>query len=226
MKIKTVYSPGIKNYLFASIFLFAIQSCTHEDSIEVNIPPPDYEYGISVIDNKEGWAFDKAHSNVMWETAYLGSAAMLTGRFNSFLAEVTFDEDKPENTTIIGKVTLSSVNTGEPNRDGGCLLTTFGVEVSDEAVLTSKSVVKDGRGGYTVLADLNFHGAVKEVQMKLNFTGVTRFDTNSGLNGTPFSVAGFQGEFEINAKSDFGIQSANIADKVLVRMNAQFKKPG
>lgn len=226
MKDRNFFCYRISNLIIGAIFLFSLASCTHEDTIDVNIQPPSYNYGTSQIDTSGGWTFNKSHSNVMWETPYLGVGATLTGRFNSFVAEINFDEDNPENTSFVGKVTLSSVNTGEPGRDGGCLLTTFGTEVSDEAVLASKSVVKDGKGGYNVVADLSFHGFVKEVQMKLTYTGITFFDVDSGLNGTPFSLAGFTAEFEFNAISDFGIASANIADKVLVRINAQFKKAG
>lgn len=212
--------------LVSGFVLLHIPACTHDDELLEQIPPPEYEYGDDVISTSAGWNFDKAHSNVGWETQYLGASALLTGRFNSFSAQVNFDEKNPANTTILGKVVLSSVNTGEPNRDGGCLQNTFGVATQDTAYLTSKKVELDGKGGYIVTADLNFHGVVSEVIMKLSYSGITRFDENSGLGGAPFSVAGLSGEFEMNALSVFAISSTSIADRVIVRVNAQFKKPG
>ena len=163
----------------------------------------------------------------MWETNYLGVSALLTGRFNTFSAQVEFDEDNPENSSLSGFVVLSSVNTGEPGRDQGCLLNTFGVStISDTARLTSKSMELDGKGGYIVTAELDFHGLKKDVTMQLNFTGTTHFDADSGISGAPYSVAGLTGQFEFNAISDFAISSPNIADRIVVKLNAQFKKPG
>ena len=96
----------------------------------------------------------------------------------------------------------------------------------DEAKITTTSVSYDGVGGYNVEATLDFHGFTNTVDMKLLYTGSTFFGEDSGLHGAPFSVAGFVGTFEFNALTDFGIESSNIADRVVVRCNIQFKKPG
>ena len=223
---------SFKLIIFSSILLgcmvalFSITSCTHDDQVIGQIPDPTYEYGDDIISTNDGWSFDKTHSSVRWESTYLGTSALLTGRFNSFFADVDFDEGVPANTTFSGKVVLSTVNTGEPGRDAGCLLSTFDVETLDTAYLTSKSVELDGSGGYLVTCDFNFHGVEDEVVMKLEYSGTTRFDENSGMRNAPFSVAGLVGTFEFNALSVFGIESSNIADRVVVRVNAQFKKPG
>jgi len=63
------------------------------------------------------WKMDKAHSNVMWETQYIASGALLTGRFNNFNVAVNFDEATPANTVVKAWVQLSTYNTGEPGRD-------------------------------------------------------------------------------------------------------------
>lgn len=225
MKIRNFLSAMVL-LLAGSTLLFHVHSCTHEDVMDLDIDPAQFEYGSDEISAEQSWSFDKSHSSVRWETAYLGSSALLTGRFNAFDIEMTFDEDDPENTTIIGKVTLSSVNTGEPGRDGGCLQGTLGVEERDEAIFTSRSVTFDNAGAYLVVGDLDFHGRTDEVTMQLTYLGKTLFDESSGLFGAPFAVAGFEGEFEFNAKSVFGIESTNVADRIVIKINAQYKKPG
>lgn len=216
--------------LVAGMFIYALafhsSSCTREGAVVGDIEPPVYEYGNETVKNSEGWAFNKTHSSVLWESNYLGVAALLTGRFNTFAANVEFDQDNPENTTLSGWVVLSSVNTGEPGRDAGCLLNTFGVATADTARFTSRTVALDGKGGYIVTAELDFHGVKKDVTMQLNYVPISFFDVDSGLNGAPFYIAGFTGQFEFNALSDFGIVSPNIADRVVVKLNAQFKKAG
>lgn len=209
---------------FASAFLFTLfllnTSCTREDAIIGTIDPPDYEYGDATIKVSEGWNFDKAHSNVMWETPYKGVGSILSGRFNSFSAAVEFDEDNPESSTFSGLVVLSSVNTGEPGRDAGCLLNTFGVADSDTARLTSTLIQFDGKGGYDTMVEFDFHGVKKELPMKLTFAQPTYVDGSS-----PYYLTGFTAEFAFHALSDYLIETTNIADLVNVRINATFKKP-
>lgn len=151
----------LANKLFLVVVLLVsvsayITSCTNKD---VEVPPPasnDYVYprgvavlkpGTMTVGDTSMWKLDKAHSNVMWSTNYLGAAGLLTGRFNQFgvhdvnaakqLAYAVtgqplkdsswaFDEAHPENSYFNGYVQINQSNTGEPGRDGGCFLSTMG----------------------------------------------------------------------------------------------------
>jgi polyisoprenoid-binding protein YceI len=220
-------------YLLIAMFVLSmgyIVSCTHDDEI-VSSAGGAITRGTDVIKVADGWTYDKSHSNVMWETAYIGSGAMLTGRFNYFtMVAFSFDEATPANTNFEGTVRLNTVNTGEPGRDGGCLLGTFGTatgkvdEPENIARIKSKSVTLSTTDkGYIVVCDLTFKGVTKEVTAKLNYSGKTSFPAGfAGANA--FSLAGFSIEFQFFAKTDFGIVSNNIADKVGVKCNAEFKK--
>jgi polyisoprenoid-binding protein YceI len=220
-------------YLIIALFISSlgyIVSCTHDDEI-VASSGANIQRGTAVIKATDGWAYDKTHSNVMWETAYIGSGALLTGRFNMFgLTSFSFDEANPANTSFEGWVRLNTVNTGEPGRDGGCLLGTFGTaagkvdEPENLAVIKSKAVqLSTSDKGYIVSCDLTFHGVTKQVNAKLNYNGTTAFPAGyAGANA--FSLAGFSIEFQIMAKTDFGVISNNIGDKVGITCNAEFKK--
>jgi polyisoprenoid-binding protein YceI len=218
-----------KLYLFCSAILVSaglfMTQCTHDDEVMTpdGMDPTPVERGDDLISFSDDWSFDKTHSSIRWETAYLGSAALLTGRFNDFNIELEFDESNPENIELSGRVTLSSVNTGEPGRDQGCLLGTFGVDESDQAVFTSTSVEFDESDptGYIITGNLTFHGVTSEMVMKLNYLGTNLLD----LRGAPTNVAGLEGQFEINAKSVFGIESTSIADRVVININGQFNQP-
>ncbi len=208
--------------------LSEISSCTHDDDPLSQISESTFEYGDDIVEVSDGYAFDKTHSSVRWETAYLGSSALLTGRFNDFEMSIDFDQKTPTNSLITGKVTLSTVNTGEPGRDAGCLLGTFGIvdgdAASDEASFQSTKISHDNRGGFDVEGVMSFHNVEAPILGKLNYVGTTFFDEASGVRNAPLNVAGFILEFEFAAKTVFGIQSGNIADNVKVIASGQFKK--
>lgn len=202
-------------------------SCTHDDELFSPSSSGNIDWGTDVVKLADGWTFDKSHSNVMWETAYMGSAALLTGRFNQFgFTSFSFDAANPANTSFEAWVRLNSVNTGEPGRDAGCLLGTFGTalgkvdEPENLAIIKSKSVEKSlSDKFYIVKCDMTFKGVTKEVTAKLFYTGKSRIEAT-----TPYDLAGLNIEFSMFAKTDFGIVSTSIADKVTVKSNAQFKK--
>ena len=218
------------HHLLVALYLLTLGymvSCTHDDEM-LDLPTVTaITRGTDVVKMSEGWTFDKTHSNVMWETAYMGSAAMLTGRFNQFgFRSLSFDEANPANTNFEAWVRLNTVNTGEPGRDAGCLLGTFGTalgkvdEAENLAVIKLKSIEPSKTDkGYIVKCDMTFKGVTKEVTGKLSYTGKTRIAAT-----TPYDIAGLTLEFQMLAKTDFGVVSTSVADKVTVKSNAQFKK--
>ncbi|MDZ4714537.1 MAG: YceI family protein [Cytophagales bacterium] len=173
------------------------------------------------------WYFDKSHANVTWETPYKGVGSLLNGRFNYFvLKDLSFDEQDPTKISFEGYVRLNTVNTGEPGRDAGCLLGTFNTsgsktsEAENIATIKSTSVaLSTTDAGYIANANFTFLGVTKSVVVKLYY------DKQSQQTGTPnYTMAGLYGEFEFNALSDYLVNSNNISDKVLIRMNVLLRK--
>jgi polyisoprenoid-binding protein YceI len=228
--------------MFVSIGFFAIQ-CQHDDEEIVPVVGPDpIVHGTEVVNctnctplqangassdfNTSGvppgtWYQDKTHSNVMWETPYKQFGSLLTGRFDYFvLKDLNFDEGVPANVSFEGYVRLNTVNTGEPGRDDGCLLTTYGTDAAKttepENIATLKSIAGTGRysttdAGFLVDAQFTFLGITKDVTLKMYFAPKTDI-------GTAY-MTGIYGEFEINALADFLPGNTNIGDKVKIRIN-------
>ena len=151
----------INNKLILGVMMFIsvlgyVASCTHKDVV---VPAPAstavviirgtdiVKSGVVGNGDTTTWKLDKVHSNVMWETSYMGAAGVLSGRFNQFgmyaltdakmLSYVTaaqpvadtsfyFDEANPQNTRISGYVQMNTSNTGEPGRDAGCNIAALG----------------------------------------------------------------------------------------------------
>jgi polyisoprenoid-binding protein YceI len=218
--------------LIAIFLLFGMAymvACTHDDLI-VSTSGTKIERGTQklnyITDPKV--SFDKSHSNVGWQTAYLGGLSLLTGRFDTMgFTSFDFDEANPASTSFEAWVWINRVNTSEPGRDKGCLQTTYGVnttmttEAANVAKIKSKSIeLSTTDKGYIVKFDFTFHGVTKELTGKLFYDGMAV----SGSGATAKNVYGFSFSFQFLAKTDFLITSNNIADLVTVNCNAIFRQ--
>ncbi|HEY5826083.1 MAG TPA: YceI family protein [Cyclobacteriaceae bacterium] len=209
---------------------FLVIQCQHDDETAIPVVGPDpIERGTEIMTctscnttpaGSGIWYLDKAHSNVMWETRYKVFGSKLTGRFDSFFMDnLNFDEANPANITFEGHVWLNTVNTSEPGRDDGCLLTSFKTDGDNtteaENYATLKAIAGTGKystsdDGFLIDADFTFLGITKQVTVKMYFA--PRFDI-----GTAFA-AGLNTEFEI-ATDDFLPNDTNIGDIVRIEMN-------
>ncbi|HEU5290436.1 MAG TPA: YceI family protein [Cyclobacteriaceae bacterium] len=218
-------------FLVLFVGFFAMQ-CQHEDEDVIPVVGPDpIEHGNEIITCTDCnitsvgpgiWYHDKSHSNVMWETPYKQFGSLLTGRFDYFIINsLNFDEAVPANISFNGHVRLNSVNTSEPGRDDGCLLSTFGTNGTntDEPANLATLVSIPGTGrysstdaGFLVDANFTFLGITKVVTVKMYFA--PKFDI-----GTAYA-AGLYSEFEMNALADFLPGNTNIGEIVKVRINS------
>lgn len=224
----SIKTPILIGALLITSFGYIV-SCRHDNEILSLSSGSKIERGtqvLSLTDPKV--SFDKTHSNVGWETMYLGGLSLLTGRFDTLgFTTFNFDEANPANTNFEAWVWINRVNTSEPGRDKGCLQTTYGVNTSmttDVAniakVKTTSVELSTTDKGYIVKFDLTFHGVTKSLTGKLNYSG----KTVTGTGATAKNVYGFSFDFQFLAKTDFQIVSNNIADQVTVKCNAIFRQ--
>ena len=215
--------------LFTGLIVFMhFASCKHEDMV---VPGGgsnggNIQRGTDHLGFNDGkTSFDKVHSSVNWATAYLGGIAPLTGKFTTFgFNSFNFYEDKADSIYFESYVHLNTCNTGEPGRDGGCMLgylgTSAGVGYVDSnlAIIKSKAVALSTTDkGYIVTADLTFRGVTKELTAKLDYVG--KVDIGNSVNEYGFTLA-----FSFAALSDFGVPATGeIADNVDVKCSGNFK---
>lgn len=223
-------APRIGVALLAAVILLLSQ-CSKDD--DITPLSSSGSSGIDIINTTDGtWSFDKAHSNVRWETMYYEDNALLTGRFNNFNISIDFDEANPQNGKIEAWIQLSTFNTGESGRDapGKCGPNYMGIQyldtlytvdpATDTAWFNSTSIERYG-DGYLAKGNLIFKGVTKSQNMYFKYTG--QKDYSDPPDGSKIK-GGFSGEFTINATTDYGVTSTSIADKVTVLINANYKK--
>ncbi|GAB3022526.1 YceI family protein [Bowmanella dokdonensis] len=143
-----------------------------------------------VIDSKG------AHASINFKIQHLGYS-WLTGRFNDFDGQFSYDADKPEASSISVNIDPASIDTNHAERDKHLRSDDFlHVDKFAEASFVSTKVVKDG-DELDVHGNLTLHGVTKPIVIEVEKVGEGK-DPWGGYR------VGFEGETRIALK-DFGI---------------------
>jgi polyisoprenoid-binding protein YceI len=143
------------------------------------------------------WALDPTHSSVAFTVRHL-MVSKVRGQFTSFDAELVTAPD-PLQSTISATVELSSIDTGNPDRDAHIRSADFfDVDTHPTLSYRSTAIRRDG-DDFVVDGELTLHGVTRSVPLKL--------EVNGFQHASPFGDvrAGFSASAEINRK-DFGIE--------------------
>ena len=140
-----------------------------------------------------------AHASINFSIKHLGYS-VLTGRFDSFNGEFTYDPAKPEASTVSVTIDTGSVNSNHAERDKHLRSPDFlNVEKFPKATFVSKKIVlDDDKDEFDIVGDLTLNGVTKSITIEVDKVGEGK-DPWGGYR------AGFSGDTEINLK-DFNIK--------------------
>lgn len=140
-----------------------------------------------------------AHASINFAVKHLGYS-WLTGRFDTFSGQFTYDPAKPEASTVNVTIDTTSVNSNHAERDKHLRSPDFlNVEKFPKATFVStKIVLDDDNDEFNIVGDLTLNGVTKSVTIEVDKVGEGK-DPWGGYR------AGFEGETEINMK-DFNIK--------------------
>jgi polyisoprenoid-binding protein YceI len=170
------------------------------------------------------WVIDPMHSEVEFKVKHL-MISTVTGKFNSFAAEVATPGEDFAHAQIHFTADTASINTGNDQRDGHLKSDDFfNAEQFPKMTFNSTAVTKNSDNEYKVTGDLTIRDITKSVTLDVEFNG-TMTDPY-GQHKAGFEVTG-----KINRK-EFGLQwSATteaggivVSDDVKIHANVQFVK--
>ena len=151
----------------------------------------------------EKWKIDTIHSSVNFSIRHL-MVSKVHGKFAKWSGTVEFDEQNPSASQIAAQIEVSSIDTGEPQRDGHLRSADFfEVEKYPQMTFRSTKVEAAGDGAFKVTGDLSMHGVTKSVVLDAEFAGRAK----NPRTGT--AHAGFSAHTSLNRK-DFGL-NFNVA---------------
>lgn len=138
-----------------------------------------------------------AHAAINFKIQHLGYS-WLTGRFNDFSGDFTYDPDNLADSEISVMIDPASVDSNHAERDKHLRGSDFlNVDKYPEAKFVSTSITNVDGDEFDVVGDLTLHGVTKEITIEAEKVGEGK-DPWGGYR------AGFEGETEIRLK-DFGI---------------------
>lgn len=139
-----------------------------------------------------------AHASINFSIKHLGYS-VLTGRFDNFSGDFSYDPAKPENSTVNVTIDTTSINSNHAERDKHLRSADFlNVEKFPKATFVSKKIVPDDKDEFDIIGDLTLNGVTKSITIEVDKVGEGK-DPWGGYR------AGFSGETEINLK-DFNVK--------------------
>ena len=165
------------------------------------------------------WVLDPAHSELSFSVRHL-AISKVKGKFEKFDVTVVTSEN-PLDTTLTASIDVSSVNTGQKDRDNHLRTSDFfAIDEHPTIDFVSTSVHFDGDEA-TINGDLTMRGITKPATFTGEFGGVI-------VNGYGQTVAGASFTTKIN-RHDFGVSwnaaieagGVTLGDTVTITIDAQ-----
>lgn len=142
--------------------------------------------------------YEGAHAAIQFKIQHLGYS-WLTGRFNKFDGEFSYDPAKIEDSKINMTIDVGSVDSNHAERDKHLRSPDFlNAKKYPTATFVSTDVIVQGEGEFDVVGDLTLNGVTKQVVIDAELVGEGK-DPWGGYR------AGFTGETTFALK-DFDIQ--------------------
>jgi polyisoprenoid-binding protein YceI len=171
------------------------------------------------------WNIDPAHTAAEFKVKHM-MIAHVKGKFSGISGTLTQDETDPAKSTVEVSIPVSSINTGEPQRDGHLKSADFfDAEKFPAIIFKSTGMKKLSETDWRVTGDLTIHGVTNSVTLAVEDVSAPAKDpwgnTRVGLSATT----------KINRK-DYGLiwntaletGGFLVGDDVQISLDVQFIK--
>jgi len=150
----------------------------------------------SLMVSAADWTVDNASSSLTFEATVFGSS--VPGSFEAWTADISFDADALETSSVSVTIEMSSATTDDAARDGSLKGPEwFAVDDHPQATLTSTAFRATGDQSFEMDADLTLRGVTQSVSLPFTLEetgdGQVRASGTVTIDRTDFGVG--QGDF-------------------------------
>jgi len=169
------------------------------------------------------WALDPTHSELQFKVKHL-MITTVTGSIKSFQAELESEGDDFTNANISFSGDISSIDTGNGDRDGHLKSGDFfDAEKFPAITFKSTSVDKDG-GDYIVNGDLTIKDVTKAVKLNAEFGGIATDPWGNTKAGFTLSGKINRTEFGLTWNAALETGGVMVSEEVKILGELQFVK--
>lgn len=161
------------------------------------------------------WNVDGAHTEINFNVRHFFTP--VTGSFDSYEANLVFDAEHPENSTVEVVIDVASVNTGNEKRDNHLRSGDwFEADKYPHITFTSNSVRQLGPGTLAARGNLTMKDVTREVELQIDMLGTKDIPPQmQQMLGGVTQVASFQAETKLDRR-DYGVGVGNWAETMVV----------
>ncbi|MCW9707615.1 YceI family protein [Fodinibius salsisoli] len=159
--------------------------------------------------NATAWSIDKAHSNISFSIRHIFTP--ITGEFKEYDANVMFDPDNLEESSIDIEIQVSSIDTDVEKRDGHLQSDDF-FSVAEYPTITfsSDQITVEGDNEFIAHGELTIKDVTKEVELPFTLLGVQDHPMQENTK-----VAGVTIDYQLN-RNDFNVGAGDWASTAII----------
>jgi polyisoprenoid-binding protein YceI len=168
------------------------------------------------------WTIDPIHSEVGFSVRHM-MVSKVRGRFANFSGQIVTADD-PTQSSVTAEIDLSSINTGQEQRDAHIRSADF-FEVETYPTMTFKSTgVRVVDGEYVLDGDLTLKGVTRSVPLRLELNGFGP-DPYGGVRAG-FTATGElnRGDFNVSFNAPMANGGVVVGDKITLQLEIEAVK--
>jgi polyisoprenoid-binding protein YceI len=156
------------------------------------------------------WVVDQAHSSVGFSVKHMGIATV-RGTFKEFEGQLEIGDEVKAS----GTVKVSSVDTGQPDRDAHLRSGDFfDAEAFPELTFVSKRVEAVDEDTFRIVGDLTLHGVTNEVELTAEVNGTDTDPYGNEKVGIEVTGSLSRGDYGMTFNQALGSGNKLVGDKV------------
>jgi polyisoprenoid-binding protein YceI len=154
----------------------------------------------------ETYKFDAAHSTIGFKVhQFLG---VTNGKFSQFSGTIDIDREHPEQSSVISRILVNSIDTGIRKRDNHLRSSEFfDVAKFPDITFKSRTVKQTGAQTGDILGDLTMHGVTKPITLHVRL--LTPFKGTEGPQTSRWEVTA-----DALKRRDFGLMFNRSAEAI------------
>lgn len=172
----------------------------------------------------DDWSIDKSHSNVNFTITHFFTP--VDGSFEDYTADIQFDPNNLESSSIDVTIPVSSINTENERRDNHLKSEDFfNAEEWPNIHFVSNNIEQTGENQFVAHGELTIRDVTREFELPFELLGVMDHPMKEGQK-----VAGITASAKLN-RTDFGVgvgdwaATAVVGDEVDIQLNLELNAP-